>query len=308
MNTLSTTRTRTGDPNKVQLAIPKGSLEEPTLQLFQDAGFPFRVSDRGSKCETDDPDLEVLLLRPQEIPRYIAKNDPGSMDLGITGWDWITECGVQGDIEELGNFQYSKRSSKPTRWVLAVPEESSMQQPEDLRGGRIATEIINTTRRWFQERGIPITLEFSCGATEAKPGRFVDAIVDATETGASLKANRLRELGTIIESTPRLIVNPLALKNDRKREKIEDIALMLQSVIEAHTRVMLICNVGRKKLEQVLAILPSLGSPTIAGLANKKGFAVNTVVDERASHLLIPQLKRAGATDIIQSSIARIIR
>ena len=287
--------------NKLALGIPKGSLQESTVDLFRRAGFHLSVSGRSYFPAIDDDDIAVVMFRAQEMSRYV---EDGVLDLGITGSDWIAENG--SDVVEVAELVYSKQSLRPARWVLAVPEESSVQKVEDLAGGIIATELVNTTRKYLADKGVEAKVEFSWGATEVK-ARLVDAIVDVTETGSSLQANRLRVIDTIFTSTTRLIANAQAWQSEWKREKIENLALLLGGAIAAREKVGLKMNVRHSDLQAVLAILPAEKSPTISSLADEDWAAVEVVVDEDVERDLIPRLKRAGASGIITYPLNKVI-
>jgi ATP phosphoribosyltransferase len=286
----------------LRVGLPKGSLQDSTVDLFNRAGFDVKVSDRSYFPTIDDPELTMIMFRAQEVSRYV---EDGVIDLGITGIDWVVENG--SDVQEVCELAYSKATSKPARWVLAVPEESKITKPEDLAGGIIATELVNTTKKFFAERNVNIKkVEFSWGATEVK-ARLVDAIVDITETGSSLRANRLREIATVLSSTTRLICNKQAWTDPKKRAKAEDIALLLQGAIAAREKTGLKMNVPRSALDAVLAILPAEKSPTISALADAQWVAVDIIVEERVERALIPQLRRAGATGIISYPLNKVI-
>ncbi len=285
----------------LRLGIPKGSLESATIDLFAKAGWRISVNDRSYFPAIDDPAIEVVLFRAQEMSRYVEEN---VIDVGLTGSDWIRENG--SNVHEVAELVYSKATSKPARWVLAVPQESSVTRPEELKNGVIATELVNVTREYFQSRNIPIKVEFSWGATEVK-ARLLDAIVDITETGSSIRANNLRIIDTLLTSTTRLIANHAAWKEPFKREKIENIALLLQGAINAREKVGLKLNAPREKLDSVLAILPAEKSPTISSLADGAWVAVEVIVEEKLERELVPRLKRAGATGLISYPLNKVI-
>lgn len=286
----------------LRIGLPKGSLEESTLDLFAKAGYHIRVPSRSYVPEIDDPQLACVMFRAQEMSRYV---EDGVVDMGITGHDWIVENG--SDVHEVSELQYSKATSNPTRWVLAVPEESAAKKPEDLAGGIIATELVNTTRRYFEERGVKLRkVEFSWGATEVK-ARMVDAIVDVTETGSSIRANNLRIIGELLQSTTRLIANHNAWKDPAKRDKIESLALLLRGALDARQRVGLKLNVPKDKLEMILAMLPAEKSPTVSQLAESQWVAVEIIVEERVERELVPKLHKAGATGIISYPLNKVI-
>jgi len=289
--------------NILRVGIPKGSLQDSTIDLFGRAGYKVTLRDRSYFPEIDHPEIEAVMFRAQEMSRYV---EDGVIDMGITGHDWIVENG--SDVHEVCELVYSKVSSKPAKWVLAVPEESDFNKPEDLAGGIIATELINTTRRYFQQRNIPVRkVEFSWGATEVK-ARLVDGIVDVTETGSSLRANKLRVIDEILVSTTRMIANHDIWKNnERKRQKIEDLALLLQGAIAAREKVGLKMNVPRAKLNEILALLPAEKSPTVNALADENWVAIEVIVEEKVERDLVPQLKRAGATGIFSYNLNKVI-
>ncbi len=286
----------------LRFGLPKGSLQDSTVDLFVRAGFDVKVSDRSYFPSIDDPDIGMIMFRAQEMSRYV---EDGVIDVGITGADWVTENA--SDVHEVCELAYSKATSKPARWVLAVPEESRVQKPADLAGGIVATELVNTTRKFFTERSIPIKkVEFSWGATEVK-ARLVDAIVDITETGSSLRANRLRVIDTVLSSTTRLICNRVAWSDPLKRAKIEDLALLLQGAIAAREKIGLKMNVPLAKKDAVLKLLPAEKSPTVSSLADGEWVAVDIIVDERVERMLIPQLRRAGASGIVSYPLSKVI-
>ena len=286
----------------LRIGIPKGSLQDSTVDLFNRAGYNIRVESRSYFPSINDPQLELVMFRAQEMSRYV---EDGVIDMGITGHDWIVEN--ESDVHEVCELAYSKSTRHPARWVLAVPEESPVTDPKDLADGIIATELINTTSRYFADQHIPIKkIEFSWGATEVK-ARLVDAIVDITETGSSLRANNLRVIDTILSSTTRLIVNHQAWNNAEKRHKIEDLALLFNGAIEARAKVGLKMNVPRSKLDEILALLPSEKSPTVNELADDQWVAVEVIVEDEAERELVPRLVRAGATGIISYSLNKVI-
>ncbi|HLG11259.1 MAG TPA: ATP phosphoribosyltransferase [Dehalococcoidia bacterium] len=286
----------------LRLAIPNGNLQQATVELFCKAGYDMKVPDRSYFPTTDDPEIECMLVRPQEQPRYVQD---GIIDAGITGYDWIQETGAK--VVEVAEMVYSKVSRRPTRWVFVVPDESPVRTLKDLEGKRIATELTNLTRAFLEARGISALVEYSFGATEVKPGLLADAIVDATETGSSLKANNLRIIETLIESTPRLIASPQAWDDPWKRQKIEDIALMLRAVMNAEGKVWLSMNARREDLDAVLAILPALDKPTVASLSDPAWVDVTTIVDETVVREIVPKLKKAGAHGIVEYPLNKII-
>lgn len=285
----------------LRLGIPAGSLQKATVELFAKAGFEISDSRRSYLPSIDDEEIAPIYLRAQEMGRYVGD---GVLDAGITGFDWITENNCE--VVEVCELPYSKATSNPTRWVLAVPNESKVTRPEDLRGGIVATELIGVTRRYFEDRGIDVKVEFSWGATEVK-ARLVDAIVELTETGTSLRANNLRIIDTVIVSTTRLIANPQAWQDDFKREKIENIAILLQAAIEARSKVGLKMNVRKGDLDAVLKVLPAEKSPTVSSLADSGYVAIEVIVDDKVERALVPALKRAGASGIITYPLNKVI-
>ena len=286
---------------KLVLGIPKGSLQDSTLDLFGRAGYEIILSPRSYFPSIDDEQISVILFRAQEISRYVAD---GVLDAGLTGYDWVLENG--SDVVEITELVYSKQRTVPARWVLAVPQESAVQKVEDLSGGIVATELVSVTRKYFADRNLDVKVEFSWGATEVK-ARLVDAIVDVTETGSSLRANKLRELDTIMTSTPRFIANNEAMAIDWKRRKIENIALLLQGAIDARHKVGLKMNVPRAKLQEVSDLLPAEKSPTVSALADENWVAIEVIIEERVERELVPDLKRAGATGIITYPLNKVI-
>jgi ATP phosphoribosyltransferase len=292
----------------LRLGIPKGSLQEATVQLFARAGFSIYVNSRSYFPSIDDPEIECMLIRAQEMARYVAD---GVIDAGLTGQDWIREHQVghpeEDVLEPVCDLVYSKQSFGKVRWVLAVPEDSPFKKPEDLAGRTIATELVRVTRAYFAERDVPVDVEFSWGATEVKPPVLADAIVEATETGSTLRANRLRIIETLLESNTQLIANRTALGDSWKRTKIDNIALLLKAAIEAHGKVGLMLNVQRADLERILALLPALQRPTISPLSDSDWVAVNTIIDERTARDLIPRLKVAGGQGIVEYPLNKIV-
>ncbi len=290
------------ESRSLRLAIPNGNLQQATVDLFTRAGYKVAIGGRSYYPEVDDPEIECMLVRPQEQPRYIQD---GLIDLGVTGHDWIVE--TDSEVVEVLNMVYSKVSRRPTRWVLVVPDASEIHELGDLEGKRIATELVNITRNYLEQRGITARVEYSYGATEVKPPLLADAIVDATETGSSLRANNLRIVETIIESTPRLIASKAAWDDGWKRQKIEDISLMLRGAIAAEGKVGLMMNVHRDNLDEVLPILPALDKPTISSLSDPDWVAVNTIADEDVVRDIMPRLKKAGARGIVEFPLSKII-
>lgn len=287
---------------KLKLALPKGSLEEATYVLMRKAGFNTSVSSRSYFPSIDDPDLEVVLFRPQEMSRYV---EDGVVDCGITGHDWVVEN--DSKVLELCELSYSKRTRNPVRWVLAVHEDSSFKKPEDLEGKKIATELVNVTKNYLQKKKIKTEVEFSWGATEVKPPNLADAIVEATETGSSLRANRLRIIDTVLVSTTQLIANQKSYANAWKRAKIDNLALLLKGAILAQDKVGLKMNVAKRDLPKILKILPALKTPTISNLSDEGWYDVETIIDEAVVRELIPELKKAGANGIIEYPLNKVI-
>jgi ATP phosphoribosyltransferase len=290
------------ESKKLRLAIPNGSLQQGTVELFNKAGYNMVVRERSYFPTVDDEEIECMLIRPQEQPRYVQD---GIIDAGITGFDWIQETGA--NVIEVAEMIYSKVSRRPTRWVFAVPNGSPVQSVKDLEGKRIATELTNLTRDFLDKQGIHALVEYSFGATEVKPGLLCDAIVDATETGSSIRANNLRIVDTLIESTPRLIASPQAWDDPWKRQKIEDVALMLNAVMAAEGKVWLSLNTMRQDLNEVLELLPALDKPTINSLSDPEWCEVTTIVDEDLVRVIVPKLKRAGAHGIVEYPLNKII-
>lgn len=286
---------------KVKLGLPKGSLQDSTFDLFRRAGFDISVSSRSYFPSLNDPSLEAIMFRAQEMSRYV---EDGVVDVGLTGYDWICENG--SDVVEVCELVYSKATSKPARWVLAVPNESKVQKPEDLHGGILATELVGVTKKYFQDKKIDVKVEFSWGATEVK-ARLLDGIVEITETGSSLKANNLRIIADILTSTTRLVANKAAWQDPCKREKIEDIALLLRGAIEGREKVGLKMNLPVGKLAEVSALLPAEKSPTVSSLADKNFVAIEVVVEERLARDLIGKLKRLGASGIFTYPLNLVI-
>jgi ATP phosphoribosyltransferase len=286
----------------LKLGLPKGSLQDAAIAKMAKAGFHIQVSSRSYAPYVDDEQLLVRLIRAQEISRYV---EHGYLDCGLTGHDWIVENGSK--VREIGEFQFSKASSLPARWVLAVPENSPIQSPKDLRGKRIATEVVNITKRYLRRHGVKAEVEFSWGATEVKAHELVDAIVEITETGSSLRANKLRIVDTLLVSTPRLIANHAAWKDAWKRAKIETLALLLRGALEAESKVGLKMNLQQKDLASLLKTLPALRNPTVASLSQPGWVAVETIIDEKVARELIPLLKAAGAEGIIEYPLNKVL-
>ena len=286
----------------LKFGLPKGSLQEAAIEKMAKAGFNISVSARSYVPYVDDDEMEIRLIRAQEISRYV---EHGYLDCGITGHDWIHENG--SDVHEVGEFMFSKATRQPARWVLAVPEHSPVKSVKDLRGKRIATEVVNITKKYLKRHGVKAEVEFSWGATEVKAHELVDAIVEITETGSSLRANKLRIVDTLLVSTPRLIANHTAWKNSWKRRKIETLALLLKGALEAETKVGLKMNIAEANLARLLASLPALRQPTISSLSQTGWVAVETIIDEHVVRELIPQLKAAGAEGIIEYPLNKVV-
>src|SRR3954467_9787349 len=287
---------------KIRLGIPKGSLQDATIALFARAGFNIYANGRSYFPSIDDPEIECMLIRAQEMARYV---EHGFLDAGLTGRDWVLESGLE--VETVTDLVYAKQSRGKVRWVLAVPQDSRFEKAEDLRDCIIATELVSTTKNYFASRGIPVKVEFSWGATEVKPPILADAIVEVTETGSSLRANRLRIIETVCESNTQLIANNDALADPWKRTKLENIALLLKAAIEAHGRVGLMLNVRRDDLAGVLNLLPALQRPTISSLSDDEWVAVNTIIEERTVRDLMPKLKAAGGQGIVEYPLNKIV-
>lgn len=287
---------------RLKLAIPKGSLEKPTVELLAMAGFDVYVSSRGLRPGSNDPELDLYLIRAQEIGRYLGDD---FIDCGITGLDWAYENDVE--LVDLGELPYSRASAMPTRWVLVVPEDSPIKTPEDLQGKRIATEGVGITNRWLKERGIEADVEFSWGATEVKVPDLVDAIVDVTETGSSIKANRLRIVATLLTSYPHFYASPAAAADPWKREKMEQISLLLKAALGARGKVGLKMNLPAESLPELLSSLPSMRRPTVSQLSGDGWVAVETVIDETVVRDIIPSLKRLGAEGIIEYPLNKVV-
>ena len=287
---------------KIRLGIPKGSLQEATIALFARAGFNIYASGRSYFPGIDDPEIECMLIRAQEMARYV---EHGFLDAGLTGRDWVIESGLE--VKTVTDLVYAKQSRGKVRWVLAVPQDSRFEKPEDLRDAIIATELVNTTKNYFAAKGIPVKVEFSWGATEVKPPILADGIVEVTETGSSLRANRLRIIETVCESQTQLIANQKAWQCADKRKKIENLALMLRGAIDAQGRVGLMLNVRKSDLGQVLAVLPALNSPTISELSDREWVAVNTILEESVVRDVLPKLKEANASGIVEYPLNKIV-
>lgn len=286
----------------LKLGIPAGSLQDATAELFKKAGYRITFSSRSYYPSIDDDNIECLLIRAQEMARYVEN---GILDAGITGYDWV--CETQADVQEVTELVFSKVSRRPVRWVLCVPEDSPIQSVKDLEGKRIATEAVGLTKAYLAKHGVAADVEFSWGATEVKPPRLADAIVEVTETGSSLRANNLRILDEVLQSTTRFIANKDALKDPWKKQKIDNIALMLQSCLAAEGKVGLMMNVRRADLPRILNGLPALKDPTVASLSDPDWVAVNTIIEESIVRTIIPKLRDVGATGIVEFPISKII-
>jgi ATP phosphoribosyltransferase len=289
-------------PPLLMIGLPKGSLEEATRALFAKAGFKISVSSRSYKPVIDDPELDARLIRAQEVSRYV---EHGFFDIGLTGHDWILEN--ESDVVEVCDLIYSKASTARSRWVLAVPESSPVKTVADLAGKRVATELLQTTRRFFQERGVEAEVEFSWGATEVKVPDLVDAIVDITETGSSLRANKLRIVETLLYTNTKLIANKASWETPDKRRKIEAIALLLRAALEAESKVGLKMNAPKAQVEQLMRELPALRNPTISPLADGAWVALETIIDESVVRVIIPRLKELGAEGIIEYPLNKVV-
>jgi ATP phosphoribosyltransferase len=290
------------NPKILRVGIPAGSLQEATGDLFRKAGYKLTFQSRSYYPSIDDPEIHCTLIRAQEMPRYVEN---GSLDCGLTGFDWVQES--QADVTIMTELVFSKVSKRPVRWVLAVPENSEIKTISDLKGKRIATEVVNITNRWLASHKVEAHVEFSWGATEVKPPRFADAIVDVTETGSSLRANQLRIVAELLESTTRFIANKAAHEDSWKRKKMDDMVLMLKGALAAEGKVGLMMNVPHSSLEEVLKILPALQKPTISSLSDPSWVALNTILDESVVRHIIPKLSMAGAKGIVEYPLNKII-
>lgn len=294
-------RTHLSDPKVLKVGIPKGSLSESTVDLFTRAGFNLSISSRGYYPSIDDRELSCVMFRAQEMSRYV---EDGVLDMGLTGHDWVREN--NSDVHEVCELVYSKATSRPARWVLAVPNESKVTKPEDLNGGIIATELVNVTRQYFESRGVNVRIEFSWGATEVK-ARLLDGIVELTETGSSLRENNLRIIDQVLTSTTRLIANQQAYADPWKRDKIDSLALLLRGAIEAKAKVGLKLNVARSDLDKVVAILPAERSPTVSSLADDRYVALEVILEAAVERQIVPKLQKAGASAIIVYPLNKVI-
>ena len=288
--------------DRLRLGIPKGSLQDATIALFKRAGWNIYADGRSYFPSIDDKEIECMLIRAQEMARYV---DHGVLDAGLTGIDWVVESGL--DVESVTTLTYAKQSRRKVRWVLAVPESSGFERAEDLDGKIIATELVETSKRYFASKGVNVKVEFSWGATEVKPPMLADAIVEVTETGSSLKANHLKIIDTVMESETHLIASKATLANAWKKQKIDQIATMLRGAIDAQSQVGLMLNVKRADLNAVISVLPALNSPTISQLSDSEWVAVNTIVDESAARDVIPRLKAAGGTGIVEYPLNKVV-
>jgi ATP phosphoribosyltransferase len=288
--------------NKLRLGIPKGSLQDATIALFQRAGWNIYANGRSYFPTVDDSELECMLVRAQEMARYV---EHGALDAGLTGIDWVVESGLE--ITSVTSLTYSKQSRRKVRWVLAVPDDSPYQKAEDLAGKIIATELVEVSKRYFANKNVPVKVEFSWGATEVKPPTLADAIIEVTETGSSLKANRLRIIDTVMESETHLIANKAAYQDAWKKEKIDSLALMLKAAIDAQGQVGLMLNAKKSDLGRIVTVLPALNSPTISALSDPEWVAVNTILEESVVREVIPKLKAAGATGIVEYPLSKVV-
>src|SRR5438094_1733650 len=286
----------------LKLGIPAGSLQEATGELFRKAGYKITFTSRSYYPSIDDPEIQCMLIRAQEMPRYVQD---GSLDCGLTGYDWILENDAK--VVELGELVFSKVSKRPVKWVLCVPNDSPVQTVKDLQGKRVATEVVNLTRRWLAQQGVQAQVEFSWGATEVKPPRLADAIVEVTETGSSLRANNLRIVAELLQSTTRFISNEQAYADRWKKQKMDDLVLMLQGAMAAEGKVGLMMNVRKADLPAVLKILPALQTPTISSLSDPEWVDVNSILDENVVRHIVPPLKQAGARGIVEYPLNKII-
>ena len=288
--------------NVLKLGIPKGSLEEATVNLFAKAGYQIKISSRSYFPSIDDDEIECMLIRAQEIARYVAD---GVLDAGLTGKDWVQENRV--DVEDVADLVYSKVSSRPVRWVLAVPNDSSIKTVKDLQGKRIATEVVNMTEDYLKKHGVTASVEFSWGATEVKPPKLADAIVEVTETGNSLRANNLRIVDTLMESNTKFIMNKESFKDEWKKNKVDRLVLMLKGAMAANKKVGMLMNVPKKSLDAVMKILPPEVKPTLANLTDENWVDLTVILEEKLVREIVPDLKSAGAEDIVEFPLNKII-
>jgi len=286
----------------LKLGLPKGSLQESTLKLFRKAGYQIRVSHRSYYPSIDDEEIQPMLIRAQEMARYVESR---ILDCGLTGYDWVLE--QNAEVMELAELNYAKEGLKPVRWVVAVPHDSKIKSLKGLNGKRIATELVGYTKRYLKAKGIKAQIDFSWGATEVKPPYLADAIVELTETGTSLRANNLRIVETILESTTRFIVNKKVWKDTWKRRKMENIVMLIRGALAAEERVGLKMNVSEGQLKRILSLLPAMHSPTISNLSDVQWYAIDVVIEERLVRDLIPKLKKAGATGIVEYQLNKVI-
>ena len=287
---------------QLKIGLPKGSLQEATLNLFRKAGYNIRVSDRSYYPEFDDPEITSMLIRAQEMAGYVEN---GIIDCGLTGKDWIMEQG--SSVKEVTELIYAKAGHRPVKWVIAVPEDSKIKKVKDLEGKRISTELVGYTRRFLRSKGVKAEVDFSWGATEVKPPKLADAIVELTETGSSLRANNLRIIETLFESTTRFIANRQSWKTAWKRQKIENIVLLLKGALAAEEMVGMKMNVPADSMKKIMSLLPSLHSPTISQLTDEGWFAIDVVLEERIVRDVIPKLRKAGATGLVEYALLKVI-
>jgi ATP phosphoribosyltransferase len=302
LHTAKLSRRERSSKMKLKIGLPKGSLQETTFRLFKNAGYSIKLLERSYVPSIDDPEIEGLVIRAQEMARYV---EDGILDMGITGWDWVLE--QNAEVVELTRLKYGKVGFRGVKWVVAVPADSKIKRIEDLQGKKIATELVSFTKRYLKKRGIEAQIEFSWGATEVKPPLLADAIVEVTETGASLKANNLRIIDTILESETVLIANKKAWKDPWKKRKMENIVILLKGALVAEEKVGLKMNVPTKKLKEVTSILPSLHTPTVSSLSDKDWVAIEVILDEKVVRDIIPDLKRAGAQGIVEYPLNKVI-
>lgn len=288
--------------NKLRLGIPKGSLQDATIALFERAGWRIYANGRSYFPTIDDKEIECMLIRAQEMARYVEK---GVLDAGLTGIDWVVESALE--VKSVTSLVYSKQSRQKVRWVLAVPEDSPYQKAEDLSGKTIATELVEVSKRYFAEKKVPVKVEFSWGATEVKPPTLADAIVEVTETGSSLRANRLRIIDTVMESETHLIANCAAYDDAWKKQKIDSLAMMLKAAIDAQGQVGLMLNAKKASLPTILSILPALNAPTVSELSDTEWVALNTILEEGVVREVVPKLKAAGATGIVEYPLNKVV-
>ena len=289
---------------KLRIGLPKGSLQDATVAMLKKAGWDFQADSRSYTPTCDDEELDALLVRPQEIPKYVAD---GILDVGLTGQDWIIDCGVEADVVEAADLQYSKATLRPIRVVVAVKDDSPFNTAKDLEGKRISTEYVNLAKRWLRENGVSALVEFSWGACEVKVPELADAIVVNTETGSSLRTHNLRIMETILESTPRLIANTAAWADSWKRNKIENMAMLLRGALNAEQLVGLKMNVPRDSLDSIMKVLPALKKPTLSPLSDEGWVAAEIIIEEKVARDLIPKLKRAGAEGLVEYPLNKVV-